>query len=239
MGRGLRLGWLTPPGRPPRNSKQADKGGRRKPWNLPSYCHIRQRAQPTALTPGQAPSAACPLHPAGRCKTRTLDQHTEGPKAQGGLEMTFPNRQQSPVRRGAQALSFPASSLSPPRSCKGQPAGALGAAKAPCPQGPGGCQDHHTGQRSPFRRKLGPAEAELPRKAIGHLAKCVSGLFHVSRAVQEATTAAGSRWKHCPTPCPRPTAGLPLLGRSGPLTRTAFSQPPAPRSFPWSLLSCM
>lgn len=47
------------------SQEQADKGGRRKPWNLPSYCHIRQRAQPTALTPGQAPSAACPLHPRG------------------------------------------------------------------------------------------------------------------------------------------------------------------------------
>ena len=56
---------LTPPGRPPGNSKQADKGGRRRPWNLPSYCHIRQRAQPTALTPGQAPAAACLLPPRG------------------------------------------------------------------------------------------------------------------------------------------------------------------------------
>lgn len=73
-----RLGRLTPPGRPPGNSKQADKGGRRKPWNLPSYCHIRQRAQPTALTPGQAPSAACPLHPRG------LLQDQDAGSAHGG-----------------------------------------------------------------------------------------------------------------------------------------------------------
>lgn len=115
---------------------------------------------------------------------------------------------------------FTASSPSPPSSCEGQPAGALRAAKAPCPHRPGGCQDHHTGQRSPFGRELGPAEAELPRKAIGHLAKGVNGLFHVSRAVQEATTAVcRSRWKHCPTLCPRASAGLPLLGCSGPLTQ--------------------
>ena len=152
--------------------------------------------------------------------------------------MTFPNRQQSLVGRtwSAGAVSQPPAPLPPaPARSSLLGLGGGGAAKAPCPRGPGGCQDHHTGQRSPFRWEPGPAKAELPRKAIGHLAKGVNGLFLVSRENQEATTAGRFTVETRPNTLPQGFSGPAPPGPLRPphLALPAL-RPPAPQAFPWS-----